>query len=390
MQNTDNNMDELFRKAADLYEPAPADSGWDEIAPHLSASSVIPLAASKRRFTKTNFLFIAFCLLLTCAYFYRHNYNLPATPATALHHKNLLQHSVENKKLPLSTTIKNKTEQRKKVSENFVFSNQISTSKHTLLPVVANSKSDVNLQINGTDNHLAFVDTSDFSSIKNVDSAQKFITKTYADSSGTASSAKKLVSAREKKFYLGFLAGTSFNQVRQQSYEKPGLNIGLFAGYKIKRKLSVEAGALFTTKNYYSSGKYFDDAKMPASMKVVSLKGRSNYIEFPVVAKYDFIKKQTSAAFVTTGVSSSLLTKESNNYVVQISGLQQNMNALYNHTSIKVLSSVHVGVGYQKTLQKNTTLRIEPYLNLPVKGSGIGNMRVMSAGIHVAATLPLH
>ena len=390
MQNTDNNMDELFRKAASLYEPAPADSGWDEIAPHLSASSVIPLAASKRRFTKTNFLFIAFCLLLTCAYFYRHNYILPAKPAAAFHHKKTSQpNAIANDKLSLST-IKNKVEEQKIRKNNTVFLNRFSTSEHRFLSSVSNDVSFAILQSAGTNNYLALPVAPDLKKTNELGFVQKFITKTHTDSSYHSSSAKKVVSIRKEKFYVGFLAGISFNQVRQQNYEKPGLNIGLFAGYKIKRKLSVEAGALFTTKNYYSSGKYFDDAKMPASMKVVSLKGRSNYIEFPVVAKYDFIKKQTSAAFVTTGVSSSLLTQESNKYVVQISGLQQNMNALYNHTSIKVLSSVHVGFGYQKTLQKNTTLRIEPYLNLPVKGAGIGNMRVMSAGIHIAATLPVH
>jgi hypothetical protein len=42
-----------------------------------------------------------------------------------------------------------------------------------------------------------------------------------------------------------------------------------------------------------------------------------------------------------------------------------------------------VGFAYSRQLGKSGSLRIEPYIKLPVKGLGIGSLPIMSSGINV-------
>ena len=46
-------------------------------------------------------------------------------------------------------------------------------------------------------------------------------------------------------------------------------------------------------------------------------------------------------------------------------------------------AEVNISAGYQHTLNAHTDIRIEPYLQIPLKGVGVGAMPVMSTGIHI-------
>ena len=43
-------------------------------------------------------------------------------------------------------------------------------------------------------------------------------------------------------------------------------------------------------------------------------------------------------------------------------------------------------MGYTHRLGKITDLRVGPYLKLPVQGVRVGNLNLMSAGLHIGVT----
>ncbi len=45
--------------------------------------------------------------------------------------------------------------------------------------------------------------------------------------------------------------------------------------------------------------------------------------------------------------------------------------------------ALNVSAGYTFRLQKKSDIRIEPYVQIPFKGTGVGSMRVMTTGIHL-------
>lgn len=125
---------------------------------------------------------------------------------------------------------------------------------------------------------------------------------------------------------------------------------------------------------------------MPADMKIISVEGNSNLYQIPIAIKYDIAHKKEGNFFASAGISSYLLTKEKNDYQTSINGVQHNMIGLYKNVTAGFASSMDVSIGYEHTLQQRATIRIQPYLQIPLKGIGMGSMQVMSTGIHIAYT----
>ena len=61
------------------------------------------------------------------------------------------------------------------------------------------------------------------------------------------------------------------------------------------------------------------------------------------------------------------------------------MHSTYKKDGRYFAAAADIGFGYEKDLGKNH-LRFEPYLQLPVKGIGVGDLRVKTAGIRIALT----
>jgi hypothetical protein len=190
--------------------------------------------------------------------------------------------------------------------------------------------------------------------------------------------------------YAGVVLGPALNEVKSQGLKKMGFDIGIIAGYQLNGKLSIETGLLFAKKYYFSDGKYFNpgktNASMPASMKVLSLEGSSAVIEVPVKLKYDVLQINKVNLFTSAGVSSYLLTKEKNKYRALLNGTEQNITSTYKKGSRYFAAAVDLSVGYERKIGKFTSIRIEPYLQIPLKGIGVGAMPVMSSGLHLGIT----
>lgn len=199
---------------------------------------------------------------------------------------------------------------------------------------------------------------------------------------------KKTDTIQSSKFYWGIVFGPGMNRVKNQKLQKPGFDIGIMAGISfLKDKASVEAGLLYTQKYYFSDGKYFHMDKtggaMPPGMEVMSLEGSSTLFEIPVKFRYRVIQKNRSGIFLSTGISSYLMTREENDYLAMMNGSEQNMVGSYNNNYRYIAVMANLGAEYNYKLGKHTQIRIEPYIQIPLKGIGIGSMPVMTTGLHV-------
>jgi hypothetical protein len=192
-------------------------------------------------------------------------------------------------------------------------------------------------------------------------------------------------------FYLGFNAGPQWNQVEGQGYNKTGFNLGLIGGFSFNNKLAVESGIAYSKKYYYSDGQYFHMKKNPGTptMKVISLEGTSNVIEIPLKVKFDIIDKKKGELFITSGISTYILTKENNQYYALINGSPQNSNVIYKDKKTYLAGGLNLSAGYSIHLKKKTDIRIEPYMQIPFKGTGVGSMRVTTSGLNIGLTRTL-
>ncbi|MEP6466108.1 MAG: outer membrane beta-barrel protein [Parafilimonas sp.] len=394
-------MDDLFRKAAENYTPNAGDSGWNNIHLQLEKPVITAQPVSKKNRKKNSLLLLLLIPILIGAfsyYFIHDNVEKPATTKYIAHQnaptKNDNEIMLNND--DASTLHKDNTSVLNKEKINISKSNTIDLKRenynqnHFIQTVSDSNKKTIvnNIEVSGISNEIS----------KTASTEEAINKANVLQDSGSsirhATSAKTIIAkANNKGFYAGIVAGPEFNQVKSQGFKKAGFNIGLVAGYKLNNTISVEAGIVYKNKYYFSDGKYFNvnkNTSMPAGMKIISLNGSSNVLEIPVDIKYTVAHTKKSAVFAAAGISSYILLKENNNYNGSLNGVQEDLKRSYKNVSTGLFSSVDVSAGYEHTIGKQNTLRIRPYVQIPLKGMGVGKMQVMSTGINIALSRSFH
>uniref|UniRef100_UPI003F7A3432 hypothetical protein n=1 Tax=Chitinophaga sancti TaxID=1004 RepID=UPI003F7A3432 len=163
----------------------------------------------------------------------------------------------------------------------------------------------------------------------------------------------------------------------------------IILGYRISRSFAVETGLLYDHKNYYSEGSYFSKEKIPyiQDWKIVNVDGYCNMYEIPVNVRYFIKNGKNTSWYANAGLSSYLMKKEDYAYkYMTMSGDLKNSSWAYTNATQNWFSIIHVGVGLEHNLGAIGKLRVEPYLKIPAKGLGIGDLPITSMGINIGIT----
>jgi hypothetical protein len=203
---------------------------------------------------------------------------------------------------------------------------------------------------------------------------------------------KQKTAASSRKFYFGLTAGAGFSMVKNSGLQKSGFDVGLLAGYRPKSRVSLETGVLVVQKFYATEGKNFSmeevGSAMPAGMKLMEVEGSSRVVELPLHLRYDFIADHRKRFFSTTGFSSFWVTKERNTYHAMMNGVPEKMYGAYSKDRRYFAAAFDLGLGYETHVQSNIAIRIEPYVQIPIRGIGVGKLPVRSAGVRLGITRP--
>jgi hypothetical protein len=437
MPDPDNHIDELFRKAAEHYRPKPADSDWDKIASQIASDTTVrativdaPAGTSKYQFKRILLLMI---LLLVLPYaiisvIVRSNKenSTQTVPVSTNRNNSEGQEnvSVEKKDAALDDLLNfqppssiNTTQ-----SESIVIESNI-TRKNSLLSTtldvrqpailvplkeVSNVSNLINIAPITTNNDaIAEADESLVNAIiqlkadsvarnyeTSINAVSDELTVNDTTRKETLITPKKTdvkKKASQNGFYIGLVAGVELNGVKELNIEKVGYKLGVIGGYRFSRRVSVESGLLYNKKNYNADGQYFNmdeiSPDMPEGMKVISLKGSCNIVELPLNLNYQFTNGLSNNFYFSGGFSSYLLSKEVNLYNTILNGLPVTVKGDYRQTSTYIAATLNLGLGYEKTFKSGSIFRINPYLQLPIGGIGVGQLQVMSAGIHAGFRL---
>lgn len=189
--------------------------------------------------------------------------------------------------------------------------------------------------------------------------------------------------------YFGLIASPDISTVKMQHVDKVGYGAGIIVGYRISRSFAVETGLLYDHKNYYSEGSYFSKEKIPyiQNWKIINVDGYCNMYEIPVNVRYFIKNGQNTSWYANAGVSSYLMKKEDYAYkYMTTSGDLKNGSWAYKNATQNWFSIINVGVGLEHNLGAIGKLRVEPYLKIPAKGLGIGDLPITSMGINIGIT----
>jgi len=435
MPDVENDMDELFRRAAEGYPLKISNDDWDNIAPLPEHNTGVAAAAHKvKNLKKYGTLLLLLSLFLFIAGFIaNYSWNKKVSPLVSQSERKILGEKIkgkDNNKITKAVAAPDKKNAGKKqllsytddddVKQNYLGTkNSASLSKKRkymynifsslrdhkrsekilatvepgvnekiLLEKISNDK--VVIQKHDPSEYAG----NDFVLNRTISLKQLPCNKPDINSEKKAPVSNKEKVKKQHGIYLGFMFGASFNQIKTQGLKKPGYDIGIVAGYQINKSLSVETGLMYDRKYYFSSGEYFDMTKvsgiMPANMKVLSLEGSCAVFEIPVKIKYNLSNKGKTNFYSTAGISTYIITNEYNKYRTLTNGTEQNITGTYNNTSRYLAAALDVSLGYENKIGSSGTIRIEPYLQMPLKGIGVGSLPVMTAGLHIGFTRPIH
>ena len=436
MPDVEDNMDELFRRTAEGYPLKNAKDDWDKIAPLLEHSTGADTTSYKTKSVKKySILLLALSLFLFIAGFIANNsWNKKVSPLTSKAERKILVEEIKEKdknKILDAVAVPDK----KNISKIQLLNNRKEDVKQThLSPDTKNitrltKERKYRYNIYGGESDTRGSEKILVSDVPVVNeeifpekiSNGKVMVKKHNASEYAANNFvlrqsisaiqlpgknddintdKKVVVNNKEKVkkqqgvYLGFMFGPSFNQIKTQGLKKPGYDFGVIAGYQINKSLSFETGLMYDRKYYFSSGKYFDMSKvrssMPADMKVLSLEGSSAVFEIPVKIKYNLHSKSNTNFYSTAGISTYIISNEFNKYRVVTNGAEQNITGTYKNSSRYLAAALDISLGYQSKIGSFGSIRIEPYVQMPLKGIGVGSLPVMTAGLHIGFTHLIH
>jgi hypothetical protein len=184
-----------------------------------------------------------------------------------------------------------------------------------------------------------------------------------------------------KGLELGLMAGPDLSTVKFGPIYKTGYNFGVQAGYRFSDRWSVNTGVIYTKKFYQADSQDFH-YKMPNNYKLKNVEGNCAMWEIPVNVRYDVSFNDKRRWFISTGLSTYLMDKEDYDvYYYTWSNNVYSWPIKSDSNSNYIFSIVNLSAGMERSLGKHFSIQAEPYLKIPLKGLGMGSMRMTSYGV---------
>lgn len=384
-----NDMDELYRKAANDYPLKTNSSNWEKISEHLPEKENIGNAYKRKLFAAS---FLCGSLIL-----------LPLVIAVS--HQMLItmqSEAIDTKQVPLPLSVNLPYHGSKNGAENF----RITKSTYSpLSSAVTSMQTSISLaggSYNATD--VALIPHEDYVAHQTIIAANDRTLGTVSpslivlDNKSAVSQSEKNeaqdfykeethhlnVKSSASKFYLGGIIAPEISSVKFQAFTKVGFNGGFVAGYNINKKLQFEIAFTLAQKFYSSDGKYAaKNSLRKDNAQINNVDGFASITALPVNFRYNINNSTKNKFSVSAGAVSYIIHKEKYNYEYVKNGVEKKGFRRYNESSENLFSNVQLSIGYEHALSNNTYLRVEPYAGIPLNGIGISDLPVTNFGVNI-------
>lgn len=165
-------------------------------------------------------------------------------------------------------------------------------------------------------------------------------------------------------------------------FQNPGHKLGISVQYHINENFSLSTGAIRSTVRYSASGQeynpptpYWNNGIVPDHTMAECV-----VLDIPVNLQYTFLHLNHSRFYATAGVSTYIMLNEEYQFEYEgnNSGLAQNWQS---RTGTKHwMSNAGLSVGYEFDISSSVSLRAEPFIRVPLRNVGWGNVKLYSMG----------
>jgi hypothetical protein len=424
MQYVNDHMDDLFRRAAENYPLDTSKADWNKVLAALQNQQAQSTTIPEKKGNKKSRLLWLLLLLpfgLICNQLYSPGnlnnagiskldkaQNNPSSAKNSSQQNNVIEINSPKNGNEITTGVSSDVTNSTGVVNSTGYSTQLHKTSYGAKPAAYNRTTAFDYLVSNNDNSYGNQGINGESGTANEPFSKEYVYEiavqksalnrpvvktdrslTPAITSSTEQKKANITVTKTKKFYAGLAGGIDATTIKFQKVEDAGFSFGAIFGYQINKKWSVETGAFAEKKYYYSDGKYFNTSKiyMPPNSRIDDVSGNCKMIEVPVLARYNFAMHGLSNWFGAVGISSYFMKQENytyNYYYGTVGPVPHNKE--YKNSSTHLFSNISLSGGYAHRLGNFADVRIEPYLKLPLSGTGIGSLPLFSMGLQLGIT----
>ncbi|MEO7923029.1 MAG: hypothetical protein ABIR30_05075 [Chitinophagaceae bacterium] len=274
-------------------------------------------------------------------------------------------------------------EQRATSTEPRVKSNQQPTSADLSDEAIAKSEATAGKPVPASSGMTVSGSTAGSSATTVI--AQVPATENKKEATAKSNKDKSRNTRRSNSFSLNFTVGPDISIVGTSKAGKVNLIAGIGLGYTYKDRLTIRTGFYAANKVYSAEpGDYHPPSRFyyyyPNLQKIDA---NCRVYEIPVSLSYHFGNNKKQNWFVSSGISSYLMKRETYNYFYKqlptqpTISKQRTLNGVNKH----YFSVLTVSGGFQKNFNRSLSLTVEPYLKVPLSGIGYGKVKLNSSGV---------
>lgn len=202
-------------------------------------------------------------------------------------------------------------------------------------------------------------------------------------------------SASAPRAFIGLAAGPDLSTVGSLSdFDQPGYNVGLLFEYRLRSDFSIRAGLMRASVNYVADGSEYHPPSGFWSYDTMPDRTTAQCIilDIPISLKYEFWHFDRSRLYATAGFNTYIMLSEDYQFDY---GYGSSNDGEVQQWSDKTgtrhwMSNANISVGYAFDLSPQLSMQIEPFLKLPMREVGWGNVKLYSLGSFISLNYKLY
>jgi hypothetical protein len=175
------------------------------------------------------------------------------------------------------------------------------------------------------------------------------------------------------------------------NFSSPGYKLGITVQYQISRNLAVSTGVVRSEVRYSARGQDYDPpVYWPANRGPEQMRAVCLLLDIPLTLRYDVLQFSGSRLFATVGLSSYIMLNEEYDFSYDGYTTGQ-LDSWSGRTGTRHwFSNAGFSVGYELDVHPNWSFLAEPFIAVPLREVGWGNVRLYSVGSYLSVRYRFH
>lgn len=187
-------------------------------------------------------------------------------------------------------------------------------------------------------------------------------------------------------FAVSIVAAPDLNGIDALKQTKVGTNIGALLNVGISKKLTLQTGLIYSDKPYQSnSASYTATYTSPYAAKYnpISVYVECKMFDVPLNLDYQVFENRANKISLGTGVSSYIMLHENYEYNFDPASYYSTKYYEVPNSKAYMFSILNLSATYERKINNRFGLTAQPYLKVPLRSVGYGDVKLQSAGMAI-------